>query len=313
VKVFRSIDLFATENVVVTMGVFDGMHLGHIALLNRTVELAKSSQKESVVLTFSPHPRIVLKQDPEKLKLLTSLDEKTKIIGNLGIDNIIVLPFTAELATLNAEIFIEDILVNKLNISQLVVGYNHRFGNGGITLEKLNCLSGQFGFSVHQFPRIEIDKEYPSSSNIRNLLLEGKIREANKLLGYNYIIEGKVIDGKKMGRFLSYPTANILVNEPLKLIPPDGVYACFVKIREKIYRGMTNIGVCPTINSQNNDRTIEVHILNFNEDIYYENIELQFVARARDEIKFSNTYILKETINEDKIIINSILDKENSF
>jgi riboflavin kinase/FMN adenylyltransferase len=294
------------------MGVFDGMHSGHIALLKKTVELAKTSKTESVALTFSPHPRIVLNQEPEKLKLLTSLDEKINIISKLGIDNIIILPFTVELASLSAKNFIEDILVNKLNISKLVVGYNHRLGNGGITFEKLNDLSNKFGFSVYQFPRIEIDNLHPSSSNIRNLLLKGDIREANKLLGYKYIIEGKVTDGKKMGREISYPTANILLNEPLKLIPPNGVYACFVKICEKIYRGMTNIGIRPTVNSQIDDSSIEVHILDFEGDLYNENIEIQYVEKVRNEIKFPNTDELKKALDKDKIIINSILDKENN-
>ena len=309
-KIFNNnLEYFCTENAVITIGVFDGMHSGHIALLQQTVELAKKSGNESILLTFSPHPRIVLNQEPEKLRMLTSLDEKINIISNIGIDNIIILPFTIKLASLSAEQFIEKYLVNKLKISQLVIGYNHRFGKGGITIDKLTELSEKYGFSIYQFPVLQTHNGCPSSSKIRNLLLDGEIQEANKLLGYNYIISGKVTDGKKVGRSLSYPTANILLNEPLKLLPPKGVYACFVKIKGKIYRGMTNIGIRPTVNNQNDKPSIEVHILDFNDDIYSENIELQFVVRVRDEIKFSNTDKLKEQIDKDKIAISKILDK----
>ena len=287
------------KGVIVTIGIFDGVHTGHVALLNRTIELSKLFQKESVVLTFSPHPRVALNQEPEKLKILTSQNEKIKLLTRLNIDNILILPFTHEIADLTAEKFIEYILVNKLNISHLVVGYNHRFGNGGITFNELEKLSQKFNFQLEKFPAVDINKQIPSSSQIRDLLIKGDIKSANKLLGYNYIIEGKVVEGKKIGRTISFPTANILVSEQLKLIPPNGVYACYVNVRGNIYKGMTNIGHLPTINKNNPYRSIEVHILDFNKNIYNEDIEIHLVEKIRDEIKFPNIEELKKQIIKD--------------
>jgi len=307
VKIHYSIKSIESHRPVVTMGVFDGVHPGHIALLQKTVELAKKNKTESVVLTFYPHPRVVLNQEPEKLRLLTTLDEKFKIIEKSGIDNIIVLPFTVELASLTAEKFIEKILINDLNTGCLVVGYNHRFGNGGITYEKMKFLSDKYGFNLYQVSRIEKDGQFPSSSKIRNLLIEGDILQANNLLGYRYIISGKVKDGNKMGRKISYPTANLLIEEPLKLIPSDGVYACQVRINEDFFDGMVNIGVRPTINKQNDERTIEVHIFDFEDDIYNKNIELNLIAKIRDEIKFSSLDNLKKQLKTDEINIRKTL------
>ena len=307
-NVYYSTKFLNIKNPVVTIGLFDGVHQGHTALLRHTIELARLNKTESIVLTFYPHPRIVLNQEPEKLKILTSLNEKIKLIESTGIDNIILLPFTDDFASLTAEKFITDILVNDLKTSLLVVGFNHRFGNGGINFEDLKNISEKSGFDLSFFNRIEIENQYPSSTQIRNLLHRGEIRKANKLLGYNYIIEGKVIEGEKIGRTLTYPTANIVLNEPVKLVPPDGVYACFVKVRGKIYKGMTNIGVCPTVKNKNSERSIEVHILDFNDVIYSEVIELHLVERIRHEIKFSNCTDLKNQIDEDKIKVIRLLD-----
>jgi len=309
-KIHNSTKSFEGTRPIVTMGIFDGVHPGHKALLRRTVEIAKAYQTESVVLTFWTHPRIVLNQEPEKLRLLTTLDEKFKLIEELGVNNIIVLPFTAELASLTAEKFVEEILVNDLNTGCLVVGYNHRFGHGGITYENLQHLSEKFNFSLCRIPQIEKDGQFPSSTKIRNLLLKGDIQQANQLLGYRYIISGIVKEGNKIGRKLSYPTANILIDEPLKLIPSDGVYACFVKTNGDYFEGMVNIGVRPTFNTQNVEHSIEVHILDFKHNIYGEKIELNLVARMRDEIQFSNLYELKKQIKTDEINVRKIIKEE---
>lgn len=310
-KIHNSTKSFNGKNPVVTMGVFDGVHSGHIALLQKTVELAQNNETESVVLTFYPHPRIVLNQEPEKLKLLTSLDEKLKIINQSGVNHVIILPFTLELAAFSAEKFIEEILVNDLQTGCLIVGYNHRFGKGGITFEKLQNLSEKFNFGLCQINRVETDNYSPSSTKIRNLLLEGEIEQANKMLGYRYIIEGKVKEGNRIGRKLSFPTANIFIEEPLKLIPPNGVYACFVQIAGEFFEGMVNIGVCPTINKQNADRSIEVHIFDFERDIYGKNVEINMVTGVRDEIKFSSLAELRQQIEKDEIIVRNILKKHN--
>jgi len=299
-KIHNSTESLKLSNPIATMGVFDGVHLGHQALIKNTVNFAKKLNKESVILTFSPHPRIILNQDPEKLKILTSLNEKIKIFDSLGIDNLIILPFNLELASLNAEKFIEEILVKLLNISRLVVGYNHRFGKDGITFEELEKISKKYSFDLQRYPLVGVENQFPSSSQIRNFLLAGDIVNANNMLGYYYGIEGNVIDGNKIGRIMSYPTANLLVSDSMKLIPPNGVYATFVKISEEIYNGMTNVGLRPTVNSQKNNTLIEVHILDFKDDIYGEKIEIQFVERIRDERKFPNQEALKKQIDTDK-------------
>lgn len=306
-KVHASIESFQGKKPIVTMGTFDGVHPGHRALLNRVRNIALAENKESVVLTFWPHPRIVLGHDAKELRLLTSMDEKIQIISQLGIDHLIVVPFTKELAELSASEFLENILVNQLNIGHLIIGFNHRFGKGGITIEKIFKLSRKLNFDLTQFRHVDIDGQYPSSTRIRNMLMKGKIQQANLLLGYKYRIAGRVIGGMRLGRRLSYPTANLVMDERVKLVPPDGVYACFVNVIGKYYGGMVNIGCRPTVNNQVDNRTIEVHILDFNDDIYSEEITLQFVSRTRDEMRFPDVDSLKNQIKIDEKIIREVL------
>ena len=306
-KVHSSLETFQGNQPIVTMGTFDGVHPGHQALLKRVRNLAVAENKESVVLTFWPHPRIVLEQDAEKLRLLTSLDEKIRIISQIGIDHLIVVPFTREIADMSAEEFLDKVLVQHLNVGHLVIGFNHRFGKGGITLEEIFKLSRKLNFDLSQFRHVDIDGQYPSSTRIRNLLLEGNIRQANLLLGYNYTITGRVTGGMQLGRKLSYPTANLQLEEHAKLVPPDGVYACFVKVTGKYYGGMVNIGYRPTVNTQMDNRSIEVHILDFKEEIYSEEVTLQFIARTRDEMRFPNIETLKAQLQQDESTIREIL------
>jgi len=289
------------------MGTFDGVHPGHRALLKRVRNLAIAENKESVVLTFWPHPRIVLGQDADKLRLLTSLEEKIQMISQIGIDHLIVVPFTREISEQSAEEFLDRILVQRLNVGHLVIGFNHRFGKGGITLEQIFKLSRKLNFNLSQFRHVDIDGQYPSSTRIRNLLLEGKVRQANLLLGYNYAITGRVTGGMQLGRKLSYPTANLQLEEQAKLVPPDGVYACFVKVTGKYYGGMVNIGYRPTVNTQMDNRSIEVHILDFHEEIYSEEVTLQFIARTRDEMRFADIEALKAQLQQDESTIREIL------
>lgn len=306
-KVHSSLETFQGNQPIVTMGTFDGVHPGHRALLKRIRNLAIAENKESVVLTFWPHPRIVLGQDADKLRLLTSLEEKIQMISQIGIDHLIVVPFTREISEQSAEEFLDRILVQRLNVGHLVIGFNHRFGKGGITLEKIFKLSRKLNFDLSQFRHVDIDGQYPSSTRIRNLLLEGKVRQANLLLGYNYAITGRVTGGMQLGRKLSYPTANLQLEEQAKLVPPDGVYACFVKVTGKYYGGMVNIGYRPTVNTQMDNRSIEVHILDFHDEIYSEEVTLQFIARTRDEIRFAGMEALKAQLQQDEGIIREIL------
>jgi riboflavin kinase/FMN adenylyltransferase len=289
------------------MGTFDGVHPGHQALLKRVRNLAVAEEKESVVLTFWPHPRIVLEQDAEDLRLLTSLDEKIQIISQMGIDHLIVVPFTKELSELTGSDFLEKILIKHIDVGHLVIGFNHRFGKGGITIEEIFRLSRRLNFDVSQFRHVDIDGQYPSSTRIRNLLNAGDIPKANILLGYNYAMLGQVTGGLQLGRKLSYPTANLTLEDPTKLVPPDGVYACFVKVTGKYYGGMVNIGYRPTVNNQMDNRSIEVHILDFKGDIYSEEITLQFIAKTRNEMRFADVETLKLQLQMDEIIIREIL------
>lgn len=308
-KVHSSLETYLGNQPIVTMGTFDGVHPGHRALLKRVKNLAVAENKESVVLTFWPHPRIILGQDADKLRLLTSLDEKIEIISQLNIDHLIIVPFTKEFSELSACDFLEKVLVKSLNVGHLVIGFNHRFGKGGITLEEIFKQARKLNFDISQFRHVDIDGQYPSSTRIRDLLLEGKIRQANLLLGYNYSVTGRVTGGMQLGRKLSYPTANLVITERAKLIPPDGVYACFVKVIGKYYGGMVNIGFRPTVNNQMDNRSIEVHILDFNEDIYSEEVTIQFIAKTRDEMRMADLETLKRQLQQDESIIREILSE----
>jgi riboflavin kinase / FMN adenylyltransferase len=306
-QVHSSIERYKGPRPIVTMGTFDGMHPGHRALLCRVKQLAEQENTQSVVLTFWPHPRIVLGQDVAKLRLLTTLEEKTKMISETGIDHLIIVPFNKELANLTANAFVEKILVQQLNTHHLIIGYNHRFGKGGTDFSQLMHLSGRLGFELSQFRHIDVNGLYPSSTKIRNFLLDGRIPEANLLLGYTYTITGQVTGGMKMGRKLSYPTANLQLSEKAKLVPPDGVYACRVRVMGKTYGGMVNIGVRPTVNQQMDNRSIEVHILDFNQEIYSEEISIAFITKTREEIKFPNLEALKDQLKKDEIVIRELL------
>ncbi|MDR2927991.1 MAG: riboflavin biosynthesis protein RibF [Cytophagaceae bacterium] len=307
-KIHSSIETFTGKKPVVATGIFDGVHPGHVALLRRVVELASEAGSESVVLTYMPHPRLVLNQDPDKLRLLTSLNEKVKMIAAIGVNHLIVLPFTLELASLNAETFIKEMLINRLDIGTLLVGYNHRFGKGGVTIEELMLLSNKLGFAFDQFRRIDMGNQHPSSTKIRNMLTEGNIKGANALLGYPYLLTGRVVNGSQRGRTLGYPTANVVPADLLKLVPPNGVYACMVNVSGKNYGGMLNIGICPTFNSCENSRSIEVHIFDFNKNIYSEEIEISFIDRIRNEMKFSTTEALCNQMKNDEKAVRSILE-----
>lgn len=308
-KIFHSIDDYKGKAPVVTMGTFDGVHPGHKALLKEIVTIAKEENSESMALTFWPHPRLVLVKDADKLRLLTTLKEKTKLIEEIGVENLMILPFSKELAEMSSKEFTEKILVDKLKISHLVTGFNHQFGNDGITTKELKILSDKHCFKFNRFHHVDVGGDHPSSTQIRKLLLEGKIEKANHLLGYPYKVTGTVTEGKQLGRTISYPTANIKIDENYKLIPLDGVYACRAILNDKTYNAMVNIGVRPTVSEQLDHRTVEVHILDFNKDIYKEQLSVMFIERVRDEMKFDGIDALKNQLTQDEKIIREILNK----
>ncbi|MBK3516656.1 bifunctional riboflavin kinase/FAD synthetase [Carboxylicivirga sp. N1Y132] len=290
------------------MGMFDGVHTGHRVLLGQLSDQAKAVGGESVVITFWPHPRMVLKQDADKLRFLTSPEERTKLFAEIGIDHLVLIPFSLELAELTAEEFIKQILIDKLSIFHLMVGYNHRFGKGRQhNFEEYQGFAKKYNFSISMVEAVLTDGMQTSSTDIRNHLLSGEMEAANKILGYQFTISGRVVGGQQLGRRIGYPTANVEVEEPYKLIPPDGVYAVKVRVEGKDYGGMLNIGYRPTVNHNVDHRSLEVHIFDFNHDIYSEEIELRFIQRVRDEQKFANVDALKAQLKRDEETIRGIV------
>ena len=299
-KVYHHINEFKCAKVsVVTIGTFDGVHAGHQVIIKKLIAEAKKINGESVILTFFPHPRMVLYPDNHELRLLNTISERIEMLAKTGVDHLIIYPFSIEFSRLSATEFVRDILVKQLKVAKLIIGFDHHFGrNREGSFEQLDELSPLFGFEVEEIPAQEIQKINISSTKIRHSLLCGEINAANQFLGYNYFIEGKVVEGNKMGRKLGFPTANLKVDEWYKLIPANGVYAVKVIVNKDSYFGMLNIGARPTINGT--AVTIEVNIFNFDEDIYNNNIRIEFFERIRDERKFDELAALKIQLQKDK-------------
>ena len=309
-KIYKDVNSVKAIHPVVTIGIFDGVHLGHIKILERVKNIALRTGGETVVVTLWPHPRLVLGNSRDAIHLLSTLDEKIELIERNGIDNMIILPFTRDFSNISYDEFIRNYLVDGIEAKSIIVGYNHHFGKnrrGGF--EQLKDNAEKFGFSVERQTPVIIENKTVSSSVIRQLIMDGDVVLANKLLGYHYGLGGKVIEGKRIGKQLGFPTANIDVTDENKLIPFTGVYAVKVEIENKWYTGMLNIGVRPTIEEQVHNFTIEVHILDFNKDIYGKDIRLQFVERIRDEKKFKNADELVEQLKRDRIETGLIFGK----
>jgi len=301
VKIHSSIDTLNAANPIVTIGMFDGVHSGHIHLIKSLRALAVSEGGESVVVTFWPHPRIVLGKDDGALRLITTLEEKTILMAGLGIDHLVVLPFTRELAALSSASFVEKILVGAIGVRYLLMGYNHRFGSDqNSSFDFYVSLAGKYGFAISREQSVSVDGLHCSSSVIRSCLLRGDIVTGNKLLGYKYSLSGRVVGGNRLGRTLGFPTANVEVGDPHKLIPANGVYACSVHVEGRDYKGMLNIGFRPTIEKTKEKSSIEVHILDFDHDIYSEIITISFVKRIRDEHKFESLDALIRQLEHDR-------------
>ncbi len=307
-KVIHDITEFNPQKpIVLTQGTFDGVHIGHQKILKQVVEEAKSIGGESVLLTFYPHPRLVLYPDDNDLKLLTTIEEKVEIVEEIGIDYVIIMPFTKDLSRLRADEFVREILVNQLSVNKLIIGYDHRFGRnreGG--LKEMIQISESFGFEVLEIPAQDIESSIVSSTKIRNALLAGNVTTAKSYLGSPYTLTGRVEGGIQKGTEIGYPTANVRVNSSFKLIPENGVYAVWVVIGGKKYGGMLNIGYNPTfINKQ---WSIEVHIFEFSKNIYNQEITIEFVARTRDERKYENISDLIKQLELDETEIREILE-----
>ena len=298
-KVHHSLSSFNPEKKsIVTIGTFDGVHVGHKKILKKVVEQSIKTNCESVVLTFFPHPRMVLQQNSD-IKLLNTIEEKIELTASIGIDNLIIHPFNKEFSELSAEEFVKSILVVKLNIKKIIIGYDHRFGkNRSADINDLKEYGEKYHFEVEEIEAKEINEIAISSTKIRNAITNGNISLANDYLGYAYTLTGIIVKGNQLGRTIGFPTANIHIKEDYKLIPKNGVYIVKSTIDSETVFGMMNIGTRPTIDGKN--QTLEVHFLDFDKDIYDKLICIQIINRIRDEIKFKDLDTLKNQIIKDK-------------
>jgi riboflavin kinase / FMN adenylyltransferase len=295
---YEDLDLIAP---VATLGIFDGVHLGHMALLDRLVSRANELKGESVVITFSPHPRIVLEQHKTDLAFLTTMEEKKILLEKAKVDHLVIIKFDHQFSRIAACDFIKDVLVEKLGTRNLIIGYNHHFGRKGEgDFNTIKQCSEALGFIVEQVQGFHTAEGAISSSLIREALLTGRLEEANSWLGYSYSVSGTVVEGRRIGRTIGFPTANINPDSPYKLIPSNGVYAVEVKVDNEIFPGMLSIGSNPTVNSDKTLRSIEVHILSFDNDVYNKKITVVFRKRLRDEKKFDDLGALTEQMELDK-------------
>lgn len=286
---------------VVTSGTFDGVHLGHQTILARLKELSLKFQGQSVVITFHPHPRMVLQPDNLELEFLNTLPEKIARIEQLGVDHLLIIPFNISFAELSSEDFIRKILVETVHTRKLVIGYDHHFGkNRGGGFEHLLKYGPQYGFDVEEIPAQDIDQVAVSSTKIREALKKGDIQTANRFLGYPYPFGGKVIRGRQLGRKIEFPTANLEIIPDRKLIPANGVYAVNVIIDNAIFNGMMNIGFRPTV-TEEKVRTIEVHLFEFDSDLYDKEIKVRMITRIRDEVRFNGIEELRQRLKIDKL------------
>ncbi|MCV9388752.1 bifunctional riboflavin kinase/FAD synthetase [Reichenbachiella ulvae] len=286
-------------NAIVTSGTFDGVHIGHQKILKKIVNNAKKFGGKSAVLTFWPHPRFVLFPDDNKLKLLTSFEEKAEILKEVGIDYLIKVEFTKEFSQMSSESFIQDVLVDRIGTKKLIIGYDHKFGkNREGSFEYLKENSSRFHFEVEEIPRQDIDDVGVSSTKIRMALEEGQVDLAHEYMGRPYSVGGTVVAGKKIGTQLGFPTANIQLNHSYKVVPKDGVYAVKVDVNGKQWDAMLNIGLRPTVDGLS--RVMEAHIFDFDQDIYDQSLVVNFVKRLRDEQKFDSLDELKGQLEIDK-------------
>lgn len=326
-KIYHQLsDFNKLPNAVVTIGTFDGVHYGHQKIIKRLCELAKATGGESVILTFFPHPRMIIDPENQDLKLINTINEKAEILANLGVDHLIITPFTRDFSNLTPSQYIENILVEKIGTKQIIVGYDHRFGKdraGG--MKELVDYSKIYGFSIEEIPEQDINAVAVSSTKVRNALLAGDVSLAAEYLGYYFSLNGPVIKGDKIGRTIGFPTANIFVEETYKLIPSDGIYAVTIEMNEveseklKVesrdyddedklstlnfkpltFKGMAYIGQRPTINGMT--RNIEVNIFDFNQEIYGQTIKMNFLKFLRGDVKFDGLAALTVQLQQDKV------------
>lgn len=298
-KVYNSVEEFpGLENAVVTIGTFDGVHAGHNKIIQRLNDVAMETKGETVLLTFFPHPRMVLQPDDSDLKLITTMEERTLLLEKNGIHHLIVQPFSKEFSRISATEFVRDVLLSKIGMKTLVIGYDHHFGrNREGSYKELEEMASMYGFRLEEISKQVIDEVAVSSTKIRKALLLGDVEAANKLLGHDFTLRGEVIKGDRIGTSLGFPTANIKIRESYKLIPEDGIYAVMVEVDGELHKGMLYLGTRPTVDGKKH--TSEVNILDFNRDIYGKTITVFLKTRIRGDMHFENLEQLKEKMKED--------------
>ncbi|KQB37025.1 Riboflavin kinase / FMN adenylyltransferase [Flavobacterium daejeonense] len=306
-KIFHSIkDFSSPKKTILTLGTFDGVHIGHKKILEKVIQNTLDEKYESLVLTFFPHPRMIL-QERSEIKLLNTITEKINLLEQLGIQNLVIHPFDESFSRLTAEDFVKKVLVDQFKIHKIIIGYDHRFGrNRTADIHNLIEFGEKYGFEVEQISAQEINDISVSSTKIRNAIQEGNMYLANKYLGYEYFLTGTVIKGKQLGRTIGFPTANLNIEEDYKLIPQKGVYIVSSQLNgEKVF-GMMNIGLNPTVGGEK--LSVEIHYLNFNADLYNHQISVSILKRIRGEEKFDSVDLLKAQIEKDKIQTLSYLE-----
>ncbi len=304
-RVFKGLDnLPPFKNPVLTIGTFDGVHLGHAKIIERLRKKAIEVDGESIIITFDPHPRFVVAPNSTPIELLSTSQEKIKALQALHVDNVVIVPFTKAFSDISAEAYIRDFIVSNFHPHTIIIGYDHHFGkNRQGNYQLLESVKATYGFQLEEIPVQEIEHIAVSSTKIRAALHIGDIKKANELAGKYYTLEGVVIHGEKRGRLIGFPTANVHVGDAHKLIPANGVYAVKAYLKETVYKAMLNIGVRPTISSSNH-RSIEVNIIDFDQDIYDETLRIEFVDKLRDEIKFNGI---------DELIAQLTIDKQDAL
>lgn len=315
-KIYRNIEEFMPlPNAVVTIGTFDGVHIGHQKILRQLVDCAKSTGGESVLLTFFPHPRLIINPDDESLRLINDIEEKTHQLALSGLDHLIITPFTRDFSNQSPEEYIRNVLVEKLGTKKIIIGYDHHFGKDRMgNIDNLNALSSIFDYQVNEIPKQDIDDVAVSSTRIREALIKGDIDTANKYLGYSFELTGTIIRGDQIGRTIGFPTANLNVHESHKLIPAYGIYAVETEVYSKVpsidsgeyidpqplkvAQGMCYIGTRPTVDGMN--RKIEVNLLDFDEDLYNKTLRIRFKHFIRHDERFDSLEEMQEQIKKDE-------------
>ena len=298
-KIKSAADYDQIKDSVVTIGTFDGVHLGHQKIIKRLVAIAHAEQLQALVLTFFPHPRMVVQKDTS-IKLINTIDEKADLIQDLGVDHLVIKAFTKDFSRLTSLEYVRDVLVNKLHVKHIIVGYDHHFGrNRTANIKDLKEFGAFYGFKVTEITAQEVGDVAVSSTKIRSALAEGSIKVANQFLGYNFMLNGTVVIGKGLGNTIQFPTANLQIEESYKLIPKKGVYLVQSIIDAQLVYGMLNIGTNPTV-SDANEISVEVFFFDFNQTLYGTALNIQFLDRIRDEIKFSGLQALKVQLEQDQ-------------